>query len=195
MSDMMDDLDFEATGRCPPYSDLLIAARFSAPHLALLVLSTEDVSSLFPGDPVVLSPPTASPFYDWMVTGVPATFVGTIIHSMVFYRHLSHPNAAYKPQFFARAVSSGVPPFLISMGHEWFTAACDHASRPALGHSVVHVHSGQVQSVLNAGGHAPPGWETSPDWLYEVLTKQLLISGRRVNRQQLANMDFLTPSS
>ena len=84
-----DDLDPEAAGRCPPYSDLIPSARFSAPHLSLLVLRTEDVSALFPGDLVVSSPPTTSPFHAWMVSGVPGTFVGPMIHSMVFHRHLS----------------------------------------------------------------------------------------------------------
>jgi hypothetical protein len=194
-----DDLDPEAAGRCPPYSDLIPSARFSAPHLSLLVLSTEDVSALFPGDLVVSSPPTTSPFHAWMVTGVPGTFVGPMIHSMVFHRHLSRrgldDSRPYKPQFFARATSVGVPPFLISMRHEWFSSACDYAGVPALGHSVIHASSRQVQPFLNAGGHAPPDWETPPDWLFEVLTKQLVITGRRLNRHQVANLDFPAPSS
>ena len=133
MSDS-DDLDLEASRRCPPYSDLLPSARFSAPHLSLLVLSAEDVSALFPGDLVVPSPPTTSPFHDWMISGVPETFIGLLLHSMVFHRHLSargsDDRGAYKPQFFARATSKGVPPFLISMRQEWFSAACHYVERP-----------------------------------------------------------------
>ena len=75
------DMDPEAAGRCPPYSDLLPSARFSAPHLSLLVLSRADVSSLFPDELVVSSPPMTSPFHDWMVSGVPETFVGPMLHS------------------------------------------------------------------------------------------------------------------
>jgi hypothetical protein len=178
-------LDPEDPGRCPPYSDLIPSARFYAPHLSLLVLSQEDVSALFPDDPVVSSPPTTSPFHAWIVSGVPGTFVGPMIHSMVFHRHLSRrdldDSRPYKPQFFARATSAWVPPFLISMRHEWFSSACDYARVPALGHSVIHAGGRQVQPFLNAGGHAPPDWETPPDWLFEVLTKQLVIPGRRVN--------------
>jgi hypothetical protein len=71
-------------------------------------------------------------------------------------------DCAYKPQFFAHATSSGVPTFLISMQHEWFSSACAYAQLPALGHSVVHVGRRQVQLVLNAGGHAPPSVGDSP---------------------------------
>ena len=198
MSDI-DDRDPEAAGRCPPYSDLLPPSRFSAPHLSLLVLSKEDVSALFPGEPVAPSPPTTSPFHDWMVSGVPETLVGPMLHSMVFNRHLSRRDSdnrfPYKPQFFVRATSKGVPPFLIAMPHEWLSSACAYAARPTLGRSVVHTGSMQVQPLLNAGGHAPPEWATPLDWLFEVLTKQLLIPGRRLNRQQLAKMDFPAPSS
>ena len=198
MSDS-DDLDPEASQRCPPYSDLLPSARFSAPHLSLLVLSTEYVSALFPNDLVVSSPPTRSPFYDWMISGVPETFVGPLLHSMVFYRHLSFRGpdgrSVYKPQFFARATSTGVPPFMISMDHEWFSSVNKYVERKALGRSVLHVGATQVQPFLNAGGHAPPEWETPPDWVFELLTKQLIIPGRRFNRQQLAKLDFPEPSS
>ncbi len=166
MSDS-DDRDPEASQRCPPYSDLLPSARFSAPHLSLLVLSTEDVSALFPDDLVVSSPPTSSPFYDWMISGVPKTFVGPMLHSMVFYRHLSlrgpsDGRSVYKPQFFGRATSKGVPPFIISMHHEWFSSVGKYVEHPALGRSVLHVGATQVQLFLNAGGHAPPRVGDSP---------------------------------
>jgi hypothetical protein len=122
-----------------------------------------------------------------------------MLHSMVFNRHLSRRGSdngfSYKPQFFARATSKDAPTFLIAMQHEWFSSACAYASRPALGHSVIHTDSMHVQPFLNAGGHAPPGWETPTDWLFEVLTKQLVIPGRRVNRRQLADLDFPVPSS
>ena len=114
MSDI-DDRDPEVAGRCPPYSDLIPSAHFSVTHLYLLVLSTEDVSSLFPGDLVVSSPPTTSPFHAWMVSGVSGTFVGPMIHSMVFHRHLSRrsldDSRPYKPHFFARAHLGGGAPF------------------------------------------------------------------------------------
>ncbi len=198
MSDI-GDRDPEAAGRCPPYSEQIPSARFSAPHLSLLVLSTEDVSSLFPGELVVSSPPTTSPFHDWMISGVPETFVGPLLHSMAFNRHLSRRGSdnrfSYKPQFFVRATSTGVPPFLIAMQHERFSSACEYATRPALGRSVIHVDSLRVQPFLNAGSHAPPEWETPTDWLFEVLTKQLVIPGRRLNRRQLADLDFPAPFS
>jgi hypothetical protein len=81
------------------------------------------------------------------------------------------------------------------MRHEWFSAVCQYVERPALEHSVHHVGHQQVQLVLDAGSHAPPEWETPPDWLFEVLTKQLIIAGRRLNRHQLAMLDFPPPSS
>ncbi len=119
--------------------------------------------------------------------------------SIGIFRHLSRRDSdnrfSYKPQFFVRAISKGVPPFLIAMPHEWFSSACAYAARPVLGRSVIHTGSLQVQHLLNAGGHAPPEWATPPDWLFEVLTKQLVIPGRRLNRQQLAKMDFPAPSS
>jgi hypothetical protein len=134
-----------------------------------------------------------------MISGVPETFIGLLLHSMVFHRHLSargsDDRGAYKPQFFARATSKGVPPFLISMRQEWFSAACHYVERPALGRSVHHVGRRQVQPFLDAGGRASPGWETPPDWLFEIFTKQLVIAGRRLNRQQMAKLDFPAPSS
>ncbi len=82
---------------------------------------------------------------------------------------------------------------MISVHHEWFSSVNKYVERKALGRS--HVGAPQVQPFLNAGGHAPPEWEIPPDWVFELLTKQLIIPGRRFNRQQLAKLDFPEPSS
>ncbi len=49
------------------------------------------------------------------------------------HKNISRPDCAYKLQFFSRSTSHGVPPFLISMPHEWFSSACAYAQLPALG--------------------------------------------------------------
>jgi hypothetical protein len=84
---------------------------------------------------------------------------------------------------------------MISTHHEWFSSVNKYVERQALGRSVLHVGAPQVQPFLNAGGHAPHDWETPSDWVFELLTKQLMIPGRRFNRQQLAKLDFPAPSS
>ena len=60
------------TTRCPPYAHMPPPGLCRAPtHLALLVISTEHVESLFPGEKCVSEPPSASPLHDWMVKGSP----------------------------------------------------------------------------------------------------------------------------
>ena len=132
------------TTRCPPYAHMPPPGLCSAPiHLALLVISTEHVESLFPGEKCVSEPPSASPLHEWMVKGEPDSFIGVLCTSWVFYRDANKRNEdgnmPYRPLFFARVTSENHEPFLMRMSAEWFKAAKAHMDLPSLGRSVHHV--------------------------------------------------------
>jgi hypothetical protein len=110
------------TTRCPPYAHMPPPRLCSAPlHLALLVISTEHVESLFPGEKCVSEPPSASPLHDWMVKGEPDSFIGVLCTLWVFYRDANKrnddENMPYRPLFFARVTSENHGPFIMRM-HE-----------------------------------------------------------------------------
>ncbi len=111
------------TTRCPPYAHMPPPGLCSAPiHLALLVISTEHVESLFPGEKCVLEPPSASPLHGWMVKGEPDSFIGVLCTSWLFYRDANKRNEdgnmPYRPLFFARVTSENHEPFIMRMSAE-----------------------------------------------------------------------------
>jgi hypothetical protein len=141
------------TTRCPPYAHMPPPGLCSAPiHLALLVISTEHVESLFPGEKCVSEPPSASPLHDWMVKGGPDSFIGVLCTSWVFYRDANKRkedgNMPYRPLFFARVTSENHEPFIMRMSAEWFKAAKAHMDLPSLGRSVHHAKGQYVQRTL-----------------------------------------------
>jgi hypothetical protein len=141
------------TTRCPPYAHRPPPGLCSAPlHLALLVISTEHVESLFPGEKCVSEPPPPSLLHDWMVKGEPDSFIGVSCTSWVFYRDANKRNddgnIPYRPLFFAMVTSEYHEPFVTRMSAEWFKAAKTHMDSPSLGRSVHHVKGQHVQRAL-----------------------------------------------
>ncbi len=116
--------------RCPSYAHMPPLGHCSVPlHLALLVLSTEHMESLLPGEKCVSAPPLASPLHDWMVKGDPDSFIGVLCTSWVFYRDMDKDgDISYRPLLFARVSSADQEPFIMRMTAEWFKAAkaCIH---------------------------------------------------------------------
>ncbi len=121
----------------------------SAPlHLALQVISTEHVESLFPGEKCVPAPPLASPLHDWMVKGDPDSFIGVLCTSWVFYRDMDKRNddghISYRPLFYARVSSANQEPLIMRMTAEWFSALKAHIDSPSLGRSMHHVKGHRI---------------------------------------------------
>ncbi len=135
--------------RCPPYAHMPPLGHCSAPlHLALLVLSTEYVESLLPGEKCVSASPLASSLHDWMVKGDPDPFISVLCTSWIFYRDTDKRNddgnISYRPFLFARVSSADQEPFIMrmtgsAMTAEWFKGAKAHMDSPSLGRSVHHV--------------------------------------------------------
>jgi hypothetical protein len=179
------------TTRCPPYAHMPPPGLCSAPiHLVLLVISTEHVESLFPGEKCVSKPPSASPLHDWMVKGEPDSFIGVLCTSWVFYRDANKRNddgnIPYRPLFFARVTSKNLEPFIMRITAEWFKAAKTHMNSPSIGRSVHHVKGRHVQRALTLQVHHKCASQPK-NWEFEVLTKMVI-----VKQQQIASEEWLT---
>ncbi len=174
--------------RCPPYARMPSLAHCSAHlHLALLVLSTEHVESLFPGEKCVSAPPLASPLHDCMVKEDSDSFIGVLCTSWVFYRDTGKRNddgnISYRPLLFARVSSANQEPFITRMTAEWFKAAKAHLDSPSLGRSVYHVKGHRVQPTLNSQVHRKRA--TPNDWEFEVLTKMVVVQKHQIASEWL----------
>jgi hypothetical protein len=170
--------------RCPPHSYLeSTLPAVVVPHLSLLVLSQEDVSTLFPWNAMVAVSPRDSSLCQWLTTGIPGMPAGPFLSSMVFYRHQtsrgSNGRCVYKPIFATIVTSAGVPPYIMTIHHDWFAVVLTCLDITADGRSVHHLRAPWIQEVLNSGGHDPPSQDTHTEWQFEVMTKQLILPGRR----------------
>jgi hypothetical protein len=120
----------KATKRTSPFSDTPCPTGNAPTHLSLLIISPEHIGTHFPGEKIVSSPPLLFPLYDWMISGNPDAFVGTLATSWVFYRDMSMHDESelthYRLLFFARVSSVGMEPFIIRMTAKWFTAAKEY---------------------------------------------------------------------
>ena len=182
---MADDvcLDPDAVGRCPPYPRQPIgtaasSSRFpDSPHLTLLLLSPEHVGTILTGERIVNAPPPLSPLTDWLTSGDPETFRGTLLISWVFYRHMSLRDDSglfgYKPQFFVRVVSDGLAPFTMIMDQEWYERANATMALPACGRSVHQVPRNMVRPLLAT--RAQRDVPVFQDWEFEILTQEVVI--------------------
>ncbi len=179
---MADDLsrDPDAVGRCPPYAIVSSPATpqfLSAPQLVLLVLSQEHMETFIQGEPVVTSPPASSPLAAWLTSGNAEDFEGPLIISFVFYRHMtlrdSDGRCTYKPNFYVRVTSEGLPPFTMHTTSNWHSKAKSTMGLPACGRVVHQVPRAWVRPLLlNRWTRVLP---PHPDWEFEILSMEVVI--------------------
>jgi hypothetical protein len=97
-------------------------------------------------------PPPLSPLADWLNSGDPETFRGTLLISWIFYRHMSlrddRRHFSYNPRFFVRVVNDGLAPFTMLMDQEWHERANATMALPACGRSGHHVPRNLVRPLL-----------------------------------------------
>jgi hypothetical protein len=172
--------DPDAVGRCPPYATVTSSStpRFrSAPQLDLLVLSQEHVETIIQEERLVASPPAASPLAAWLSSGSSEDFDGPLIISWVFYRHmtLSDPQGRfnYKPNFYVRVTSDGLPPFTMQTTSEWHSKAESTMGLPACGRVVHQVPRAWVRPLLlNRWTRVLP---PHPEWEFEILSMEVML--------------------
>ncbi len=131
----------------------------------LLVLSQEHVETIIQGEPLVTSPPASSPLAAWLNSGNAEDFDGPLIISWVFYRHMTlrdlQGRFTYKPNFYVRVTSDGLPPFTMQTTSNWHNKAESTMGLLACGRVVQHVPQSWVRPLLlnrwPRGASPPPG--------------------------------------